>query len=64
MLSAILSLLILIADIWAIINIIQSNESAGTKALWAVLVLVLPVLGLVIWYFAGPKSASGRRQAS
>jgi hypothetical protein len=59
MLSAILSLLILIADIWAIINIIQSSESTGTKALWAVLVLVLPVLGLIIWYFAGPKSASG-----
>jgi hypothetical protein len=59
MLSAILSLLILVADIWAIINIVQSNESAGTKALWVVLVLVLPLLGLVIWYFAGPKSASG-----
>ena len=59
MLSAILSLLILIADIWAIINIVQSNESAGTKALWVVLVLVLPVVGLLIWYFAGPKSASG-----
>ena len=59
MLSAILSLLILIADIWAILNIIQSNESTGTKALWVVVVLLLPLLGLVIWYFAGPKSASG-----
>ena len=59
MLSAILSLLILIADIWAIINIVQSSESAGSKALWVVLVLVLPILGLAIWYFAGPKSASG-----
>ncbi len=59
MLSTILSLLILIADIWAIINIVQSSESTGTKALWIVLVLVLPLLGLVIWYFAGPKSASG-----
>jgi len=58
-LTTIFSLLILIADIWAIINIIQSNESAGTKALWIVLVLVLPILGLAIWYFAGPKSASG-----
>jgi hypothetical protein len=58
-LTTIVSLLILIADIWAIINIIQSNESAGSKALWVVLVLVLPILGLVIWYFAGPKSASG-----
>ena len=59
MLSAIFSLLILIADIWAIINIFQSSESTGTKVLWTVLVLVLPLLGLAIWYFAGPKSASG-----
>jgi hypothetical protein len=59
MLSTIISLLILIADIWAIINIVKSGESTGTKVLWVVLVLVLPVLGLVIWYFAGPKSASG-----
>jgi hypothetical protein len=40
-------------------NILQSRESTGTKALWIVLVLVLPVLGLLIWYFAGPKSAAG-----
>jgi len=59
MLSTIFSLLVLVADIWAIINIVQSRESTGTKALWVVLVLVLPVLGLVIWYFAGPTSASG-----
>jgi hypothetical protein len=59
MFSTILSILVLIADIWAIINVLQSSESSGTKALWVVLVLVLPVLGFVIWYFAGPKSASG-----
>jgi len=59
MLTTIFSLLILIADIWAIINIAQSSESTGTKALWIVLVLILPLLGLIIWYFAGPKSASG-----
>jgi len=59
MLTTIFSLLILVADVWAIINIFQSSESTGTKALWTVLVLVLPVLGLLIWYFVGPKSASG-----
>jgi len=53
------SLLVLIADVWAIINIIQSSESTGTKALWIVLVLVLPMLGFVIWYFAGPKTRGG-----
>ncbi len=51
-------LLVLIADVWAIINVVQSSETTGTKALWVALVLVLPLLGLIIWYFAGPKSAS------
>jgi hypothetical protein len=59
MINGIIGLLILIADIWAIVNVAQSRESTGTKVLWIVLVLVLPVLGFAIWYFAGPKSASG-----
>ena len=58
MVNGILGLLILLADIWAILNIFQSSESVGMKAVWIVLVLVLPVLGLAIWYFAGPKSSS------
>ena len=57
MFSGLLGLLILIADVWAIVNIFQSDESTGTKVLWIVLVLVLPLLGLIIWYFAGPKSS-------
>jgi hypothetical protein len=51
-------LLVLIGDIWAIIHIVQSRSSPGAKALWVVLVLVLPLLGLVIWFFAGPRSGS------
>jgi succinate dehydrogenase/fumarate reductase cytochrome b subunit len=51
-------LLILVADVWAILNVFQSSESNGSKALWIVLVLLLPVLGFVIWYFAGPKTSS------
>jgi len=56
MLSSILGLVILGLDIWAIINIVQSSEKTANKTLWVVLVLLLPVLGLAIWYFAGPKS--------
>ncbi len=48
-------LLLLIADIWAIINIVQSRESTGSKLLWCLLILFLPLLGFVIWWFAGPK---------
>jgi hypothetical protein len=50
-------LLVLAADVWAIINIFQSSATTGNKALWTVLVIVLPVLGFIIWYFAGPKSS-------
>jgi len=45
----------LILDVWAIITIFQSGASTGAKVLWIVLILVLPLLGLIIWYFAGPK---------
>jgi hypothetical protein len=59
MLTGLFGLVVLVADVWAILNIFQSRESTGTKAIWIVLVLVLPVLGFIGWYFAGPKSSSG-----
>ena len=48
-------LLILAGDIWAIINIVQSSASNGRKLLWVLLVVLLPVLGLIIWFFLGPR---------
>ncbi|WOJ92214.1 PLDc N-terminal domain-containing protein [Congregibacter variabilis] len=50
--------LILVANVWAIISIVQSKASTGAKVLWSVLVLLLPILGLIIWFFAGPRSAA------
>jgi len=51
-------LLVLIADIWAIVNIIHSGASTERKVLWTVLVVLLPVLGFLIWLFAGPRTNS------
>jgi hypothetical protein len=56
--SGILGVLVLLADVWAILNIFQSASTTGSKALWIVLVLVLPLLGVIIWYFAGPRESS------
>ena len=53
--GGIIGLIILALDIWAIINVIQSGASTGSKVLWVILILVLPVLGLIIWFFAGPR---------
>ena len=49
-------LIVLIADVWAIINIFQSSADTGKKVIWTVIVLVLPVLGFILWYFLGPKT--------
>jgi hypothetical protein len=49
--------LVLAADVWAILNIFQSSATTGIKALWIILVLVLPLFGVIIWYFAGPREA-------
>lgn len=54
-LNGLWGLLVLAGDIWAIINIAQSSASNEKKALWIILVLLLPVIGLVLWYFLGPR---------
>jgi len=53
--GGIVGLLILAGDIWAIINIVQSSASNGKKLVWILLVLLLPLLGLVLWFLLGPR---------
>ena len=48
-------LIILIADIWAILKIVGSGASTANKAIWIVVILVLPLLGLILWLLLGPK---------
>ena len=47
--------LVLIGDVWAMINIFQSAVSKEKKLIWIDAVLLLPVLGLILWYFLGPR---------
>jgi len=49
-------LLVLVADIWAIVNILQSGADTTKKVLWTLLVIVLPVLGFILWFFLGPRT--------
>ena len=53
--NSVLGILILIGDIWAIINIFQSSASNEKKLIWIVVVVLLPVLGLILWFFLGPR---------
>jgi hypothetical protein len=48
-------LVVLAGDIWAVINIVQSSASNEKKLIWILAVLLLPLLGLILWYFLGPR---------
>lgn len=52
-----IGLLVLIGDIYAILQIFKSSAGDGKKALWIALVLILPFLGLILWFLLGPKPA-------
>ncbi|MBU0587450.1 MAG: PLDc N-terminal domain-containing protein [Gammaproteobacteria bacterium] len=53
--GSVLGLLVLIGDIWAILNIFQSPVSNEKKLIWIVAVVLLPVLGLILWLLLGPR---------
>lgn len=53
-------ILILIADIYAIYQIITSGASTLSKVIWVLVVIVLPVLGFIAWLIAGPRGAGAR----
>lgn len=54
--GGVFGLLVLIADIYALLQVAQSGASNGAKVLWIVLILLLPVLGFVLWLVAGPRA--------
>ena len=55
--SGIFGVIFLLIAIWAIIKIINSSSSTGKKVLWIFFILFFPVVGLLIWFFFGPKGS-------
>ncbi|MEN8658634.1 PLDc N-terminal domain-containing protein [Marivita sp.] len=49
--------ILLVLNVWAFVSIIGSKNSTGSKVIWCLLVLILPLLGFIIWLIAGPRSA-------
>lgn len=54
-LSGIGGLILLLLNIWAVLSILKSRAPTVNKLLWILLILVLPFIGFVIWFIAGPK---------
>ena len=56
----IIGLIILIADIYALYQIVTSSASTGAKIVWSLIILILPVLGLIAWLIFGPRGGTAR----
>ena len=53
--QTILGLVVLVLDIVAIIDVVKSGKTGGQKALWIVLILILPIIGLILYFLMGRK---------
>ena len=54
--GGILGLIVLVLDIIAIVDTLKSAMDTGKKALWIILILVLPVIGMALYFLIGKKS--------
>ena len=50
-------LIILALDIIAIVDAAKSGGDIGKKVLWIVLILVLPLLGMILYFLLGRSKA-------
>ncbi len=51
-------LVVLVLDVIALVSLLKSSADSGTKILWALLIILLPVIGMILYFLMGP----GRRK--
>jgi len=55
---SLIGLVVLVLDVIALVSLLQSGADATTKILWLLLIILLPVLGMILYFLMGP----GRRK--
>ena len=50
-----LGLVILVLDIIAIVDVLKGTGDTGKKLLWILLILILPLIGMVLYFLLGKK---------
>ncbi len=55
MLNSLIGLIILILDIIALVDIFKSSMTTLMKVVWAVIVIVFPVVGMAIYFIIGRR---------
>ena len=58
--SALLALIVLVANLIAIVQIWRSRIEVGRKIIWSLVVALLPIVGLVMWFVAAGHFAKVR----
>ena len=53
--QGILGLVVLVLDIIAIVDAVKSSLDTGKKVLWIILILILPVIGMILYFLLGKK---------
>ena len=56
--NGLIGLVVLILDIVAILDIVKSSMDGGKKTLWIVLVVLLPLVGMILYFVIGKKKAA------
>ncbi|MCQ4308507.1 PLD nuclease N-terminal domain-containing protein [Pseudomonas stutzeri] len=49
------TVVVIALDLLAIISVFKSDRTVGVKALWAIGIALLPILGLVFWLVVGMR---------
>jgi len=52
----ILGFVVLVLDVIALVNIVASSMSVAGKLLWALIVLLLPIVGMLLYFAVGQKA--------
>lgn len=53
--GGILGLIVLVLDIIAIVDVVKSSMETGKKALWILGILIVPIIGMVLYFVIGKK---------
>ncbi|MFC1657865.1 PLDc N-terminal domain-containing protein [Candidatus Omnitrophota bacterium] len=53
--NGLIGLVVLVLDIIAIVDAVKSKMTSGKKILWIILVLIIPVVGMILYFLVGKK---------
>ena len=55
MIFGLIGLVIFVLDIIALFDVLKSSMDTSKKALWIILILLLPVVGMVLYFLLGER---------